>query len=1145
MMKYPIGIQNFEKLRSEGYVYVDKTPRQLLVFMVLIALLFPLDLWAKFNLGDEAATAKAKVMVVTTMDGKSTKLGLKNTPIITIEAPYLVYKSDVAEARFELDQLRDIKYEDVTPISGDASGDGVINRADVDETVQYIFGKPSGDFIFSNADTNNDQKVNAADIVRISDLVKNPNINDISKSRTAANSDDQASYSQQHQYAIYNYRNDGAFNAWLNVNIDKITYSRVDTLGVEHKNVVLQEVWTPDSVYRIPISAIDSLGFKAPETKMRDGIFYIRDYHVRQTLSVDSLTIYFSTAIHRDSLPNVGQAVVCMTYQAPYEDGFAGRVQKINDLGDRIEVVCRNVLPFEVFEQLVLVGSAVSDPEGFRMARKASSRGYWDNWEASDHIVKIEGLPGEWKVKISDFISWKSKDPVVEVTYSALVNSDEYFMNADVFIHHHDVTFKAAFDWDKVSKMGKEYKEFMEVWEMLSNLDSQGLRDAEDKLSEKAWEEKIKIPFHAGPFNFSIELGAVLKPFDKNFKIEFTQKSKIMHHLGVNVMGQTPTSWLHDLIFPEDELDVEASRTGTCSTTKEVTSTTLDIKLSGELSLALFARFNASVLSKYLLRGSVGAEIGEKFTGTLDLRILDSDFDDMNFYSKWKNTNIDAKMYYKFKVEAGALPFNILNVTWEKEHPIWEGKFYLFPDFTKPALPVECGWDRVENESFTTTVSKNVIPLFPYYPGIAIYDDTWSRNDRFDHINEYYLDREKFDGSFDNTCDESISVTGKELIPGHTYRCYPIVKLFGHTFQANPYTEFVLPEPLKVNSSSLLMPLNTNQQIEVNGGWGYQEITCYPSDIVKVEPIATTASVDQIGPKLLRVTALKAGTTKIKIRDPRSLEEETVAVKVYDGQEEGTAVTVSVSDIDFGDLAYGETSHKSFTVTNHGSKELSYNVNNGEVNIANGFTVEGADELRFLQPGDSETFTVTAKGTGEGHYRMGVIYIFSVATKDPIAIGLKVKGKASIAKPIDLGLSVKWADRNLGALEANGEPGEYIAWGETDSKASYTWSTYSHCDGTAETCHDLGSITSTDNDAARLRWGDNWRLPTAEEYSELINKCTWTWDDTGLYQGYWVKGPNGNRIFLEAAGIRDGSELRYANSGGMYLSGTQSVRLIC
>ena len=79
------------------------------------------------------------------------------------------------------------------------------------------------------------------------------------------------------QYALYNYRNDGCFNAWLNVDIEKITYSCIDTLGIEHDDIVVQEVWTPDSVYRIPLEAIDSIGFRAPEPEMRDGMFYLRE----------------------------------------------------------------------------------------------------------------------------------------------------------------------------------------------------------------------------------------------------------------------------------------------------------------------------------------------------------------------------------------------------------------------------------------------------------------------------------------------------------------------------------------------------------------------------------------------------------------------------------------------------------------------------------------------------------------------------------------------------------------------------------------------------------------------------------------------------------------------------------------------------
>ena len=387
--------------------------KQLLIFTVLIALLFPLGSWAKLNSGDEAATAKAKVMVVTTMDGRKTKLGLKNTPIITIETPYLVYKSDVAEARFELDQLRDIKYEDVTPILGDASGDGVINRADVDETVQYIFGKPSGDFIFSNANTNHDQKVNAADIVQISDLVKNPNINDISKSRSAANSDDQATYSQQHQYAIYNYRNDNDFNAFLNVDIDKIIYSNIGLDGTEYKNAVVQEVWTPDSVYRIPIQAIDSIGFRAPEPIMREGVFHITEDHIPYTRRVEELTITFSSNIPSSMLPKMGQVVVCDIYDEPYEDGFAGRVVNIVKNEESTRVECEEIGLDDVYDQIIYVGKTIlyEDNEDNPVKNKTRLSLDWDG--------TIEIPLGKFSIKVGD-----DSDASVNLSAKPSINID-------------------------------------------------------------------------------------------------------------------------------------------------------------------------------------------------------------------------------------------------------------------------------------------------------------------------------------------------------------------------------------------------------------------------------------------------------------------------------------------------------------------------------------------------------------------------------------------------------------------------------------------------------------------------------------------------------------------------------------------------
>lgn len=127
---------------------------------------------------------------------------------------------------------------------------------------------------------------------------------------------------------------------------------------------------------------------------------------------------------------------------------------------------------------------------------------------------------------------------------------------------------------------------------------------------------------------------------------------------------------------------------------------------------------------------------------------------------------------------------------------------------------------------------------------------------------------------------------------------------------------------------------------------------------------------------------------------------------------------------------------------------------------------------------------------------------------------------------------MKWATCNVGAKSPS-EYGDYYAWGETTTKTSYTYEnskTYNKKIG------DIGGNASYD--AARANWGGTWRMPTKEEFDELLNKCTWTWTTQGGKEGYKVTGPNGNSIFLPAAGSRDGTSLYYAGSIGYYWSST-------
>lgn len=142
---------------------------------------------------------------------------------------------------------------------------------------------------------------------------------------------------------------------------------------------------------------------------------------------------------------------------------------------------------------------------------------------------------------------------------------------------------------------------------------------------------------------------------------------------------------------------------------------------------------------------------------------------------------------------------------------------------------------------------------------------------------------------------------------------------------------------------------------------------------------------------------------------------------------------------------------------------------------------------------------------------------------------------------IDLGLpsGTKWACCNVGASSPE-DYGGYYAWGETEEKDKYNWSTYIHCDGSYDTCHDLGSdIAGTGYDVAHVKWGGDWKMPTKEQRNELRNNCTYEWTTmNGVKGGKFTSKINGGSIFLPAAGNRWDSELYNAGDNGYYWSST-------
>ena len=148
---------------------------------------------------------------------------------------------------------------------------------------------------------------------------------------------------------------------------------------------------------------------------------------------------------------------------------------------------------------------------------------------------------------------------------------------------------------------------------------------------------------------------------------------------------------------------------------------------------------------------------------------------------------------------------------------------------------------------------------------------------------------------------------------------------------------------------------------------------------------------------------------------------------------------------------------------------------------------------------------------------------------------------------VDLGLSVRWADRNVGAAEPE-DNGDYYAWGEMQPKEEYTWLTYKYSDGTDRQMnkycctYDYGVIDSREelerrDDVAYQQWGDMCRIPTRDQWIELRNRCHWTWEEIGdsIY-GFRVTANNGNSIFLPAAGYKEYKEVYEDTYYGFYWS---------
>lgn len=254
-----------------------------------------------------------------------------------------------------------------------------------------------------------------------------------------------------------------------------------------------------------------------------------------------------------------------------------------------------------------------------------------------------------------------------------------------------------------------------------------------------------------------------------------------------------------------------------------------------------------------------------------------------------------------------------------------------------------------------------------------------------------------------------------------------------------------------------------------------------------------------------------------------------------------------VDDNHFSVSVYGSTAYSSFS-----NRTLLMTLSNGRGVVMN-------DELRrcrynsftasFTISGNILTVYLSYTTAAYSSYSVKREYTFNDAPTETPTSEVSVSYNA-----VDLGLpsGTLWADRNVGA-ESSEDYGDYFAWGETEPKSTYNWSTYKWCRGSLDTMTkyctkssdgtvDNKTVLDLEDDAAYVNMGTEWRMPTYDEQKELYSQCTWTWITQNGTKGYKVTGPNGNSIFLPAAGYRPYSNLYRVGSYGAYWSASLCER---
>ncbi len=557
--------------------------------------------------------------------------------------------------------------------------------------------------------------------------------------------------------AFYIYRNDGGFNAFFRDEVISMEYSYEDAEGNTYDEVVTQIINTADSVYKIPLAAIDSVGFVTPETQYKPGVKVIEGDLRKYVLSSDELQIAFSAKTPSNLLPQIGDKLVTLEQSDTFPIGFMGEVISVTTTADGNYMVdCEAVTMTDIFKCYYGVINSTNSDSRLRFPQRRAVHG----------PGQVTITPSPFRFSLTD--DWKLAIDSAEDDFAFTFQPNFLFEFAPTFQvsaflilpDHEDnelnISLSCIADFHFMGHIGATGGlEWSHDW---------GWKDPATHLPRLSW------PIPDCPLvRFYIEPGAFIRASSKiSAQSELTQDYRLVFHYDVSSRyGQSmkPTLTPRALGLSADG----------------------EITMDGSIALGGYAEMGFLIADKDFAHICFRGELG--FEGESKAVLLKAErstaMETTEVYDRLHDTALNFNWFYGTSIEGKIWPFSVsCDLPLARKEPIARlGHVPSFSDVKLEAISI----GTVKAEASINIDGSFSRLIRPVRVGFALHNENGD-------IVDTYFDEEDYQSG-----RRYISHIFTDIEEGEKYTVYPVVDYNGLVMLAKPSAKVDTPEyPVKI-----------------------------------------------------------------------------------------------------------------------------------------------------------------------------------------------------------------------------------------------------------------------------------------------------------------------------------------------------------